>query len=500
VRGAREGAGLVALAAAGLLAGGCAGADEPRARVRVPVRAAPEPATRTADAAGYVRSVPSGAAAVPPSATAAPILLEQAPIDLATVLALAGEQPNAVRLARKEYLAAQAQEESAEARLFPNMSLGGNFGHHTGIQQDTAGAFFETTFQHLFLGVVGDASLDLYGGVYQFLEARQRRSASREETEAVAQATIARGAAMFFDLEREQAEIAIARDALEHAAEFRRVASARERRQVGLPVDTAQAAALVAAARQGLIAAEERFRVASAGLATLLRLDPTIMLVSAAREVRPITFVPPDARVDELIQLALRQRPDVHAAEFRVAAAQAEDEAARIGPFVPVLHAGLGTLRTLSGLSGNLGGVGVDGPNFGDLRYRADYYVALQWDLTGLGFGEVARARRAAADLDAERVRADDVRERVAREVIEAQQAVRARAAAIEAAREELEAAEEARALAEQRLGQGVGLAVDLLAADAARTNAASHVVDAIVSYNKAQYLLLARIGERPGD
>jgi hypothetical protein len=38
-----------------------------------------------------------------------------------------------------------------------------------------------------------------------------------------------------------------------------------------------------------------------------------------------------------------------------------------------------------------------------------------------------------------------------------------------------------------------------VLAAEEARTHAATHVVDAIVGYNSAHYELLSRIGERPG-
>jgi hypothetical protein len=49
-----------------------------------------------------------------------------------------------------------------------------------------------------------------------------------------------------------------------------------------------------------------------------------------------------------------------------------------------------------------------------------------------------------------------------------------------------------------KRLEQGVGISFDVLAANEARTTAATRLVDAITHYNKNQFKLLARMGERP--
>jgi outer membrane protein TolC len=425
-----------------------------------------------------------GAAPIASSVAAEPVA-----IDLATVLALAGEKPNAIRFAREKVAEAEAQTLASTSGLLPSLSLGGDFQRHNGTIQDVSGPFIETTRQAVFLGGTGELVLDVGGGVLALLRDRQRREAASADLESAEQERASSAAAAYFTLVGARASVGVARDGLEHALGFLGIASSRERNNVGLPLDTIRAQADVARGRQELIAAEEHARIASIRLATILRLDATVSLAPAERELRPITFVAPETPVEGLIATALESHPDIHAAARRVAAADLEDDAARYGPFIPSLHAGVGGLN---------GGLGYDGPTFGKLSDREDYYVGLELRLTGLGLGEIARARASGARLRAEKVRADDVRETVIRLVLEARETVRSRSAAIEVARDELRAAEEARGIARKRLEQGTGIAIDVLAAEEERTRAATHVIDAITGYNAAQYELLSRLGERP--
>ncbi len=426
--------------------------------------------------------------AVVASAPPAPVISGAVSIDLPSVLALAGEKPNTIRLARERLALADALEDTSLAGLLPSLVVGGRFQRHNGTIQDVGGSFIETTKQDTFLGGAGEVVLDA-SGVFAYLRERQRREAASADLEAATNEGAGRAAAGYFELQGAEAEVEIARDALVHARAFEEIAASRERNKVGIALDTLRAQAEVARARQGVILSEERARVASIRLATLLRLDATVTLHAADDRVRPVTFVAPETPVAKLVETALAGHPDIHAAERRVYAADLEDDAARLGPFVPLVRAGVGGLG---------GGLGYDGTNFGALRDREDYYMAVELHLDGLGLGEVARARAAGARLRAERVRADDVKDEVIRLVLEAREAVRARSAAIQVARDELDAASEARTIAEKRLEQGTGIALDVIAAEDERTRAASRLVQAIVGYDAAQYALLVRLGEPP--
>ncbi len=427
-------------------------------------------------------------AAAVSSASIASVSTEGVPIDLPMVLSLAGEKPNAVRLARERLAAAEAQTTGSFAGLLPSLVLGGTYARHEGTIQDVHGVFSDSVWAHEFVGATSELVVDT-NGILAYLRDRQQRDAALEDVESVTQERIATASAIYFDLVAAEANVLIARDALGSARGFLTIAASRERNMTGLAVDRLRAESEVASAKHGLILAEERAHVVSIRLAQILRLDPKITLHTGEREVRPLTLVSPEAAVDTLVTTALANHPDVRAAKRRVSAADLEDDAAHYGPFLPRFRAGVG---------GYNGGVGFDGPNLGNLRDREDYYVAVEFRLTGFGVGDYARAQQTGARLRAQKIVEEDTRERVEADVLAALQVVKSRSAAIEVAADELRAAEEARKIAQKRLEQGTGLAIDVVLADEARTRAASHLVAAITSYNAAQYQLLARLGERP--
>src|SRR5205807_576655 len=111
------------------------------------------------------------------SSAIASISTEAVPIDLPTVLSLAGEKPNAIRLARERLAEADAQVDASTAGLLPSIAVGGNFARHTGIIQDVGGKFFDTTRQRVFLGATGELVFDVGGGVFAYLRDRQRLAA-----------------------------------------------------------------------------------------------------------------------------------------------------------------------------------------------------------------------------------------------------------------------------------------------------------------------------------
>ncbi len=428
------------------------------------------------------------------SMTTAPIESAAVPIDLPAVLELAGENPNAIHLARARLEEAEARTESGIASALPTLALGSVFFRHTGIIQDVPGQFIDTAKQTLFVGVVGLLAVDPGRWAFEYLAARRQEDAAFADVDEARQTKAGEAAEAYFELVGAQASIAIARDALEHSRAFRGVASARERAKLGVRVDTLQAEADVGNSRRALIDAEKRFYVASARLATVLRLDPTIVLYTADREARPITLISPDRPLTELVSRALEGRPDLRAQKLRRDAADEESTAAHVSPFIPTIPGGLG-----SGTNGGFGGVGFEGANFGSLRDRQDFFVGGGWVLHGLGLGDYAQARAASARLRAARVEEDDLRDRIRRDVVETYADIRAQSAAVEAAEDELKAGDEARATARYRLEQGTGIAVEVLAAEEARTRAATRVVEAIVAYNKAQYRLVVQLGDLPG-
>ena len=435
---------------------------------------------------------PTPAVGILAGADVSPILRDRAPIDLTRVLEMSGETPNLVRFAKQRAAEADADLGRREAEvILPTLRVLSELEVHDGPIQMQQSQSFASTGRRDFVGLRVLKDWNVYGD-YQELAARSLdRDAEHEHLEGVELTGLQDGAESYFDLQQAQAGVAIARDALARAQEFLGVTSAVERERLGLAVDRLKAESEVARREEAVLAAEEQFRVASATLATYLRLDPTVLFFSDEATVHPVTFVPPTANVDQLIQSAYATRPDLREERDRVESRRRQLSGARIAPFLPHL---------VLGLFGNEGGLGFELPGAEpkDARFRGDYYVGVQWELTGAGVADYYRARGDEARLGTAVVHEDDKREHVARQIIEAHQAVRSRYLAIEAAKREVAATTEGWTIAMKRLEQGVGIAVEVLTANEARTVAAARLVDAISLYNKNQFRLLARMGERP--
>lgn len=422
-----------------------------------------------------------------------PILRDRSPINLVRVLELSGETPNLVRFAKQKVAQADAELHRTQAEVvLPTLRLLNEFEAHQGPIQFEQSPSFAATGRRDFLGIRALKDWDVVRDSEELAARALDSDAEHEELGSIQLTGLQDGAEAYFDLQQAQAAVAIAREALQRAKEFLGITSAEERERLGLTVDRLKAESEVAKREEATLGAEENFRVASATLATFLRLDPTVLFFSDEATVRPLTFISPDTNVDALIRSAYATRPDLRAERDRVQAREHELRGSQIAPFVPHLVLGL------DGTGGGLGYEFFQGAGLNEPRARADYYVGVQWELAGLGVADYFHARVDEAKLGTAVVHEQDKREHVARQIIEAHQAVRSRYLAIEAAKREVAATQEQWTIALKRLQEGVGLAVDVLAANEARTTASTHLVDAISLYNKNQFRLLARMGERP--
>ena len=99
------------------------------------------------------------------------------PLDLRTLLKLAGDKTLAVQMARTQAQAAAAEESRAFSKWLPTLRPRLSFYRHEGEIQDTGGAFFGVDKQNAFGGGAVDLSLDLADAYYQNISTAQRKRA-----------------------------------------------------------------------------------------------------------------------------------------------------------------------------------------------------------------------------------------------------------------------------------------------------------------------------------
>src|SRR5262249_9621701 len=147
--------------------------------------------------------------------------------------------------------------------------------------------------------------------------------------------------------------------------------------------DTSRARTELERRRLERIDLEGRAATASARLAQLLLLQPTVDLVPADPTVVPIALVPVDGPLDDLGAAGLLSGPELAESRALVEAALARWRQAKLSPLIPRLD--------ISYFAGDFGG----GRNsfMGTFNARGDGMAQATWELRGLGLGDVARAQ-----------------------------------------------------------------------------------------------------------
>src|SRR5262249_8702187 len=128
---------------------------------------------------------------------------------------------------------------------------------------------------------------------------------------------------------------------------------------------------------------EGRAAVASAQLAQLLLLDATADLRPTDPAIVPITLLPVETPLDDIVAVGLMNRPELAESRGLVEAALTRWRQARIGPLFPRLE-----VDYLAGLFG--GGMEDNTQRFGG---RGDGQAQAVWTLHNLGAGDIALSR-----------------------------------------------------------------------------------------------------------
>ena len=148
---------------------------------------------------------------------------------------------------------------------------------------------------------------------------------------------------------------------------------------------------MLADLEQRAVSARQEWRVASANLTQVLRLDPRAVVVPLEHDHTQVTLIDPGRSLDDLMPVALTNRPELASRRAQVQAAEVRVRREKARPFVPIVmlngfqHAGMFLQAGIFGI----------GPNSSLNQYRGrdDVSVQLMWQAEGFGFGNLARIK-----------------------------------------------------------------------------------------------------------
>ena len=227
------------------------------------------------------------------------------PIDLVTVLRLAGAESLDVKLAEARVSEARATADSATWALFPTISPGVTYRKHSGQLQDIVGQVLDVNKESLSAGATLGVSLELGEAVYRRLAAKQTARAAEHQLDAQRRQTVLAATTAYFDLTRSHHAVTLLEDSVRTSKEYRGQLAKGVGAGVTFKGDELRAAAAVSRLELRLRQALELRRGDAARLAQVLRLKITETLVPADDRPLPLTFAENDRKLDDHVRIAM---------------------------------------------------------------------------------------------------------------------------------------------------------------------------------------------------
>ena len=345
------------------------------------------------------------------------------PIHLSTALQLANVQAVDIAAAAERIRVAAAVLQQARALWLPTITIGGDYNHHDGKIQDSTGNIVDNSHGSLMFGLgtgIGAAAIfSPNDAIFAALVARQQLRARRADLQTASNDTLVAVTDAYFSVAQARGELAGALEAIRRTEEI--VRRTQQLVPAGLvpALEMDRAEAELARRQQAELSARERWQVASAELLRVLRLDPAAQVEPLEPSELRVELINLRLPVDDLIPIALTNRPELASQQAEVQATLARLRQERLRPLVPsILLRGFSTPVT-----GTLAaGVFAGGPNstIGNAGLRSDLDLQVLWQLDNLGFGNRGRIHQREAENRLAVVELFRIQDRVAAEVAKA--------------------------------------------------------------------------------
>ena len=388
-------------------------AATPRPRTPAPTLPATDPGNPRADrvARGDLPALP--AASAPPAengngaapAGRSPLLydlkLKAAPLDptdlrfpinLATALRLSDARPLIVAAAQAGVWVAEAQLTRANVLWVPTAYFGADYLRHDGGGPDFNKGILTAPSTNYFMGgAAADLYVNLADAYFEPLVARQNLDAANYDVQASKNDALQRTADAYFRVHQARGNYAGALYAVERGHQLV-VKIAELSRELVPRVEVDRARNMLADLEQRAVTARQEWRVASADLTQVLRLDPRAVVVPLEHDHTQVTLIDPGRSLDDLMPVAINNRPELASRRALVEAAGVAIQREKMRPFLPlVLVNGFQTPGML--LQAGIFGLGPNS-SLNQWRGRSDVSLQLMWQLESFGIGNLARIKR----------------------------------------------------------------------------------------------------------
>ena len=312
-------------------------------------------------------------------------------INLATALRLSDARPLLVAAAQASVWVAEAELTRAKVLWVPTLNIGFDYLRHDGGGPDFNKGIMTAPSVNVFYGggglIQNVATTDV---LFRPLVARQNLTSTQADIQTAKNDALSMTADVYFQVHQYRGMYTGALYAIERGHDLVERISQLSKELVP-KVEIERARNFVADLAQQATSAREAWRVQSANLTQVLRLDPRAVVIPLEHDHLQVTLIDPNRSYDELMPIALSNRPELASRAALVAAAMNAVRREKMRPLTPqILINGFQTPNELI-----QGGMFAIGPNntMNQWAGRADVSLQPLWQLDAMGIGNLARIK-----------------------------------------------------------------------------------------------------------
>jgi outer membrane protein TolC len=354
------------------------------------------------------------------------------PINLATALRLSDARPLIVAAAQASVWVAEAQLTRAKVLWVPALNVGFDYYRHDGGGPDINKGIMTAPSLNYFYGGAGLIQyVALTDAIFQPLAARQVLNARHWDIQTAKNDALLQTANAYIDVHLYRGMYASSLYVVERGRDLvERIAQLSRELVPAVEVDRARN--MLADMEQQSVLARERWRIASADLTQILRLDPRAVVVPLESDQLQLTLIDPDQPLPDLQRIALTNRPELAAQRVLIQAAELRVRQEKLRPFLPVFLLN-GIQTPYMAIQAGIFAMGPD-TNLNQWMGRFDMSPQLVWQLEGFGVGNLARVKQQRGEQSRAIIDLFRTQDRVAAEVTQAQARLQSAALRVEQA------------------------------------------------------------------
>jgi outer membrane protein TolC len=313
------------------------------------------------------------------------------PINLATAMRLADARPLIVAAAQASVWVAEAELTRAKVLWIPTLNIGFDYLRHDGGGPDFNKGIMTAPSVNFFYGGVGMwGNISTTDAIFQPLAARQVLNSRHFDIQSAKNDAMLQTADAYFQVHQYRGMYAGALYTVERGRDLvERITQLSKELVPTVEVDRARN--MLADLEQQAVFARQEWRVQSANLTQVLRLDPRAVLEPLEHDHTQITLIDPARSLDDLMPIALTNRPELGSHQALVQAMVAQIRAEKARPFIPnLLINGFQTPYEM--IQAGIFGLGPNS-SLNQWKGRVDLSYQPLWQLEAFGIGNLARIK-----------------------------------------------------------------------------------------------------------